>query len=51
MIKNVLVIFIVNIEIEQLFNITQDIIIYQRDQLNKEIIEIIIMIKFDLFQH
>jgi len=29
----------------------QDVIIYQRDQLNEEIIKIIIMIKFNLLQH
>ncbi len=50
-IKNVLAISIADVEIKQLFNLAQDVITYWRDWLNEVIIEIIMMIKFNLLQH
>jgi hypothetical protein len=48
MIKNVLRISCFDVDVEQLFNLTRDVIIYRRDRLNLNIIETIMMIKYNL---
>ena len=44
MIKNILIILLINIKIKWLFNTAQDVITYCRDWLNKDIIKIIMII-------
>ncbi len=48
MIKNVLTISCFDVDVERLFNLTRDVIIYRRDRLNSNIIETIMMIKYNL---
>jgi hypothetical protein len=48
MIKDVLTISYFNVDVERLFNLTRDVIIYRRDRLNLNIIETIMMIKYNL---
>ena len=46
MIKNVLVVSCVEVEVERLFNLARNVIIYHRDRLNVDTIETIMIIKF-----
>ncbi len=48
MIKDVFTISCFDIDVERLFNLTRDVIIYRRDRLNSDIIETIMMIKYNL---
>ncbi len=48
MIKDVLTISYFDVNVKRLFNLTRDVIIYRRDRLNLNIIETIIMIKYNL---
>jgi hypothetical protein len=48
MIKNVLTISCFDVNVERLFNLTRDVITYRRDRLNLNIIETIMMIKYNL---
>jgi hypothetical protein len=48
MIKDVFTISCFDIDVERLFNLTRDVIIYRRDRLNSNIIETIMMIKYNL---
>ncbi len=48
MTKNVLTVSFSKVDVERLFNITRDVIIYRRDCLNLNTIEAIIMIKYNL---
>ena len=45
MIKNVLIIFVIDVEVERLFFITRDVIIYRRNKFRNRIIKRIIIIK------
>ena len=44
-IKNVLIIFVIDIKVKRLFFITRDVIIYRRNKFRNRIIKRIIMIK------
>jgi hypothetical protein len=48
MIKDVLTISCFNVDVERLFNLTRNVITYRRNQLNSNIIETIMMIKYNL---
>jgi hypothetical protein len=48
MIKDVLTISCFDVDVERLFNLTRDVITYRRDRLNSDIIETIMMIKYNL---
>jgi hypothetical protein len=48
MIKNVLTISCFDVDVERLFNLTRDVITYRRNWLNSDIIETIMMIKYNL---
>ncbi len=48
MIKDVLTISCFDVDVERLFNLARDVIIYRRDRLNSDIIETIMMIKYNL---
>jgi hypothetical protein len=48
MTKNVLTVSFSKIDVERLFNITRDVIIYRSNQLNLDMIKTIMMIKYNL---
>jgi hypothetical protein len=48
MIKDVLTISCFDVDVKRLFNLIRDVIIYRRDRLNSDIIETIMMIKYNL---
>jgi hypothetical protein len=48
MIKNVFTISCFDVDVKRLFNLTRDVITYCRDRLNSNIIETIMMIKYNL---
>jgi hypothetical protein len=48
MTKDVLAIFCFDVEVERLFNLARDVIIYRRERLNSQTIEIVMMIKYNL---
>jgi hypothetical protein len=48
MIKDVLTISCFDVDVERLFNLTRNVITYRRDRLNSDIIETIMMIKYNL---
>jgi hypothetical protein len=48
MIKNVLTISCFDVDVEQLFNLIRNVITYRRDRFNLNIIETIMMIKYNL---
>ena len=51
MTKNILTILCVEVEIERLFNMIKNVIIYRRDRFNSNIIEIVMLIKFVAFKN
>ena len=48
MIKNVLTIFLTDVDVERLFNMIKNVVIYRRKRLNLKTIETIMMIKYDM---
>ena len=48
MIKNVLTIFLIDVDIERLFNMIKNVVTYWRNWLNFKIIETIMMIKYNM---
>jgi hypothetical protein len=45
MIKDVLTILVLNVDVERLFSMTRDVIIYRRNRFREHIVKNIIMIK------
>ncbi len=48
MTKDVLAILCSNVEVKRFFNLAKDFIIYRRKRLNSQMIEIVMMIKYNL---
>jgi hypothetical protein len=48
MTKDVLAILCSNVEVQRLFNLAKDVIIYKKERLNSQTIEIVMMIKYNL---
>jgi hypothetical protein len=48
MTKDVLAILCSDVEVKRLFNLAKDVIIYRKERLNSQTIEIVMMIKYNL---